>query len=495
LKTGQSHAIEGLSSTLGGGYPVGTMVIEVPAELKCLGEAMADSLAAVRSAMARAGSGKSVDYAEVEVAIGAASARIERASHESILRSLDVDRPAVLIGGVRYAKVGRGEATYYSLAGPVVVERSLYRQVGKRNAKVVDPVSLRAGVVAEGWLPRTASAMAHQVQQGTSREAETSARLVGRLPYSRCSFERVAHAVGELYVPAHGDIEEALIEEYDVPAAARSVSVSLDRVSVAMEEPRPRPAGRPKKGAAKRPVTRAFRMAYCATVTLHDAKGEALHTIRYGRMPKGDPRNLCEGLAADVAALRVKRPGLKVAVLCDGAVELWNLLAEPLSEEAIGTKIHRLVDLWHLLEKLGRAAAVIHGENEGATVLERWKLKLLNSSTARHAIQRELRQSGREDIRIGEGRPVHEAITYLANNGDRMDYAAARRQGLPVGSGNVEATCKSLVQVRMKRPGARWKETSGEHIIQLRAVALSDRWDSAIALTLLPLRQSVKAAA
>lgn len=273
------------------------------------------------------------------------------------------------------------------------------------------------------------------------------------------------------------------------------MSVSLDRVSVAMEEPRPRPTGRPKKGAAKRPVTRGFRMAYCATVTLHDAKGEALHTIRYGRMPQGDPGNLCEGLAADVAALRAKRPGLKVAVLCDGAAELWSLLAEPLAEEAIGTKVHRLVDLWHLLEKLGRAAAVIHGEIAGATVLDRWKFNLLNSSTARHAIQRELRQSDRADVRVGEGRPVHEAMTNLANNGDRMDYAAARRQGLPVGSGNVEATCKSLVQVRMKRPGARWKEASGEHIIRLRAVALSDRWDSAIALTLAPLRQSVKAAA
>ncbi len=51
------------------------MVIEVPEELKSLGEAMAESLAVVRRAMASAVSGKAADYAEVEVAIGAASAR------------------------------------------------------------------------------------------------------------------------------------------------------------------------------------------------------------------------------------------------------------------------------------------------------------------------------------------------------------------------------------------------------------------------------------
>ena len=175
--------------------------------------------------------------------------------------------------------VGRCEASYHTLAGSVSIERSLYRQSGQRGGepggKVVDPVSLRVGVVGDGWLPRTARTMAHTVQQGTSREAEATAGEFGRLPYSRSSFERVAHLVGALAVADRQDIEDVLIDAYEVPAKVRSISVSLDRVSVPMEEPRPRPVGRPRKGAPKRPVERNFRMAYCGTVTLHDENGAA----------------------------------------------------------------------------------------------------------------------------------------------------------------------------------------------------------------------------
>jgi hypothetical protein len=120
---------------------------------------------------------------------------------------------------------------------------------------------------------------------------------------------------------------------------------------------------------------------------------------------------------------------------------------------------------------------------------------LLNRSGSLDEILQELYGSGREEILVGKSRPVHEAITYLENHRARMNYTYARRRGLPVGSGNVEATCKSLVALRMKRPGARWKEDTGERLLNLRALALSDRWEAAMALTLRPLRKAIRLAA
>ena len=475
------------------------LVIEVPEELRGLGEAFATMVARVQGTVAGTRGGTAVDYGQVEQTIAEEAGGIELAAHRTILEALDVDVPTVIIGGLRYTKVGRCEAPYHTLAGSVSIERSLYRQSGQRGGhpggRVVDPVSLRAGVVEQGWLPRTAQVMAHQVQQGPSRDAVATAGEYGRLPYSRSSFERVAHLVGALAVADRQDSEDVLIDTVEVPSEARSVSVSLDRVSVPMAEPRPRPVGRPRKGAPKRPVARTCRMAYCGTVTLHDAQGEALHTIRYGCMPEGDVLGMRDRLVLDTAAVMHKRP-LELALLCDGAPEMGGLLDAWFTAEHFGDPIQRLVDCRHVLEKLSAAARVLDGPAQAPTRVNRWRLALLNRRTAATEILAELVASGLDEG-PGADHPVHAAITSLRSNteaADRLNSARARRRGLPLGSGNVEATCKSLFELRLKRCGSRWKNASGQHIVQLRALALSNRWGPAVELTLRPLRKAVRVA-
>lgn len=471
----------------------------------------------------------SIKYEDKEVFIAQKNAELAQKMHEIMLSKLDVDSEFVKIWGDIYKKVGRYEGEYYGLEGPLRVERSLYRKVGERNGPTVDPVSLRAGVVADGWLPRAAKAMAHLLAKGTSREAQTTSQELSRLPYSRTSFENVGHAVGKLFCDNASRIEDALIESYVIPAEARSISVSVDRVSMPMEEAVPKPQivhdkqrrkvldaylrsakerhslspwteahiANIKRASRKHrsKVLRNWRMAYCATITLHDKTGQSLHTIRYGRMPDGDVRGLMRRLAADVRALRHTRPDLKVVLLADGAAELWNLFDQYLAKRDIGIEAIRMLDCWHLLEYLGAAAAIMEIKgNAWPGQFRRWRNTLFTKACGSERILEDLRGSGVINARDVNGEcPVKKAIRYLETRVALTRYATAKRQGLPIGSGNVEATCKSLVALRMKRPGARWKSKTGNEVLQLRALMLSDRWTEGIARALRTRSKPVKA--
>ncbi len=57
-----------------------------------------------------------------------------------------------------------------------------------------------------------------------------------------------------------------------------------------------------------------------------------------------------------------------------------------------------------------------------------------------------------------------------------MRYAEAQAQNLPIGSGVVEAACKTLATQRMKRSGMRWRHAGGQAILTLRALHQSERF-------------------
>jgi hypothetical protein len=183
--------------------------------------------------------GASVDYGAIEKEFAEHAAALERQAHAIVLKALDIDAPQVNVDGQAYRRVLRCPGTYYTMVGAVQIPRTLYRKVGERIGATVDAISLRAGVIGKGWLPRTASAMAWECQRAPSREAQKASEQWLRLPYSRSAFRSVAHRVAEQYGQKREAVERQLIETLQIPEKAHSVSVSMDRVSIPMEEPRP----------------------------------------------------------------------------------------------------------------------------------------------------------------------------------------------------------------------------------------------------------------
>jgi len=196
-------------------------------------------------------------------------------------------------------------------------------------------------------------------------------------------------------------------------------------------------------------------------------------------MPESDVDLWLAEIANEAYRLLEQRPGLRVKLLSDGSPEMCNLLQAHLPASVFG-KVEQGIDFYHVIEKLAPAAQMLFGPDGAAAELHRWRVRLRCANSAAQEILAELRGSGLEDKLRDSKRPVHEAITYIQNHAERMRFARSLRLGLPIGSRSVEATCKTLVGVRMKRAGARWKTETGEHVLRLRALALSDRWEPAM---------------
>ena len=75
-------------------------------------------------------------------------------------------------------------------------------------------------------------------------------------------------------------------------------------------------------------------------------------------------------------------------------------------------------------------------------------------------------------------RALEQQRTFFANNAHMMTYADFRRRGLPIGSGNVEAACKTLIKQRLCQSGMRWSSEGGQAILDPRTYIKSGRWDA-----------------
>ncbi len=451
-----------------------TVTLQVPVELAARIQAVLDHVAQFQAKA----KGPVVDFAAAEVRLGELVAEFECGDLHMMLSALDPSDERVEVDGRSYQRLRQEAAeTYLGLRGAVRVKRGLYRDESVRNGPTVVPMELRAGIAEGRYTPAAAKLAGVMAQETPSRSADLICRSAGVLPQGRASHFRVGTALGERWEEIREDVEPALAEAMDLPSGVVAASVAVDRVSLAMAEPRPLTA-EDRAAGVKKPIAVNFRMAFSGALTLYDAEGEPLSTIRYAHVPDGGATALEDSLRRDLAILARRVPGLKVVTLADGAPEMQSILDRVTVNVPVAA---RLVDFWHLAEHLGEAIKALDRFPDDK--LSDWKVLLLERDDAIETIEGELRAWATNYTVDAVPKPLHEALTYIENRRERFRYATARAAKLPIGSGTVEATGKAIVEVRMKRPGARWTPVGAQAIMGLRALASSStaRWDLAIA--------------
>lgn len=414
-------------------------------------------------------------FEEVETELHKRMVEIERDLTAEIIAAHDVDTPAIEIEGKVHRRVLRSSQTYMTAAGPVTAERWLYREQDDDSQPCVSPVEQRLGII-DFWTPRAAKQALWVVAQMTPQKAAETFAQIGSMTPSKSSLDRLPKKLSEVWEASREEHEAALRDALVVPEGAVSVAVSLDGVLAPIDGGN-RPTavrdaaareGRISKGPA------GYREVGCATLTFCDAEGDMLGVVRMARAPEPNKRTLKATLAADLCAALRRAPELKVVKIADGVDDNWSFLTDELPDGV------EALDFFHASEHLHAAVAAAYGDGTTKTRHRYEELReILRDKPG--GVGRVIRAL--DHLRKQHPRSEHlrRCAAYFRKHRHRMDYAGLKAAGLPIGSGLVEAACKTLVAQRLKLSGMRWG-LGAQAILTARGWDQSNRFDDAWAL-------------
>jgi len=401
---------------------------------------------------------------------------VERDLLAEDLGRADVDAEGILVEGTAYRRVLRAEETYMTAAGPVRVERTLYKDRTDEAERALVPMELKAGIVGGFWTPMAARQAAWVVSQMTPQIGEELFARVGNMTPSKSSLDRLPKLLAEQWNDDRTGFEKTLRDAITIPDQAVTVMASLDGVLAPMKdgaavEKRAETAARGQ--IAKGPA--GYREVGCATLSFCDKEGKFLAAVRMARMPEPHKASLKQALKAELDVALAKRPDLRLVKAADGANDNWTFLHDDLPP---GDEV---VDFFHAAEHLNAAVAAAYGD--GSVEARR------RFADLRHVLLEEKDGVGtviRSLVYLREKHPrskrIATELAYFRKRRSRMRYAEMKAQGLPIGTGVMEAACKTLVTQRLKQSGMRWGQQGGQAILNLRGWAQSERFDQAWAL-------------
>jgi hypothetical protein len=156
----------------------------------------------------------------------------------------------------------------------------------------------------------------------------------------------------------------------------------------------------------------------------------------------------------------------QVVLLIDGAAGLENMGKDCFKDSV------QIVDFYHAVEHAGQVLAALIGKDHPDYKIRqrRWAKRLLKDKVLNLIDEARKECAGKPQQAV-----VEKQLGYFVRNVKRMQYGTFRAKGYFIGSGVVEAGCKTLIGGRCKQSGMFWSETGAQNILALRCIHNSRR--------------------
>jgi hypothetical protein len=177
---------------------------------------------------------------------------------------------------------------------------------------------------------------------------------------------------------------------------------------------------------------------------------------------------------ADEVIRRNPQGSKPLVFLSDGERALHDRQGEFLPEDAVC-----ILDLFHVMERLWKAAWCFFDEASEKKEAHRWVekyLRMLLEGKVRYVISGLNQMKTKRELKGARRKTIEEVAGYLQRNRERMKYDEYLAKGYPIGSGVVEGACRHLVKDRLERTGMRWRPEGAQSMLDLRATYLNQEW-------------------
>lgn len=281
--------------------------------------------------------------------------------------------------------------------------------------------------------------------------------------------ERVSHKLGQ---QAEGFLKqqaEMFLSDNVIPIKpVPKMYVCMDGTGVPMVKAEV--AGKQGKGENGQAKTREAKLGCIFTQTTVDKEGRPVRDE--GSTSYTGAIETAEEFGKRVYS-EAKRRGIgRAEMLCvigDGALWIWNIA----DEHFYGAT--QIIDLYHAREHYWNVARAVFGDDN--TKLNCWT-KQRRKELDKGKVGQVIKAIKRLSLSTEFAKEVCvKEIGYFEKNKKRMRYDDFRKKGLFVGSGVLEAGCRTVIGQRLKQSGMHWSVKGANSIIALRCCLLSNRWE------------------